>query len=88
MKFFKKQGPLKIEKQDALVLINFLVRANLKKLQRFRRFLLKNWRTNVRNGGDEMFGKWETKCSAFRRTKVRRKSPAAYQEAQIKKKNT
>ena len=35
--------------------------------------------------GDEMFGKWETKCSAFRRTKVRRKSPAAYQEAQIKK---
>ena len=34
--------------------------------------------------GDEMFGKWETKCSAFRRTKVRRKSPAAYQEAQIK----
>ena len=36
--------------------------------------------------GDEMFGKWETKCSAFRRTKVRRKSPAAYQEAQIKNK--
>ena len=35
--------------------------------------------------GDEMFGKWETKCSEFRRTKVRRKSPAAYQEAQIKK---
>ena len=36
--------------------------------------------------GDEMFGKWDTKCSAFRRTKVRRKSPAADQEAQIKKK--
>ena len=36
--------------------------------------------------GDEMFGKWETKCSAFRRTKVWRKSPAAYQETQIKKK--
>ena len=36
--------------------------------------------------GDEMFGKWETKCSAYRRTKVRRKTPAAYQEAQIKKK--
>ena len=36
--------------------------------------------------GDEMFGKWETKCSEFRRTKVWRKSPAAYQEAQIKKK--
>ena len=35
--------------------------------------------------GDKMFGEWETKCSAFRRTKVRRKSPAAYQEAQIKK---
>ena len=35
--------------------------------------------------GDEMFGKWETKCPAFWRTKVRRKSPAAYQEAQIKK---
>ena len=35
--------------------------------------------------GDEMFGKWETKCLAFRRTKVRRKSPAAYQEAQIQK---
>ena len=36
--------------------------------------------------GDEMFGKWETKCSEFRRTKVRRKSLAANQEAQIKKK--
>ena len=36
--------------------------------------------------GDEIFGKWETKCSEFRRTKVRRKSTAAYQEAQIKKK--
>ena len=36
--------------------------------------------------GDEMFGKWETKCSAFERTKVRQKSPAACQEAQIKKK--
>ena len=36
--------------------------------------------------GDEMFGKWETKCLEFRRTKVQRKSPAAYQEAQIKKK--
>ena len=36
--------------------------------------------------GDEILGKWETKCWAFRRTKVRRKSPAAYQEAQIKKK--
>ena len=33
-----------------------------------------------------MFGKWETKCTAFRRTKVWQKSPAAYQEAQIKKK--
>ena len=33
-----------------------------------------------------MLGKWETKCLAFRRTKVPRKSPAAYQEAQIKKK--
>ena len=32
--------------------------------------------------GDEMLGKWETKCSAFRRPKVRRKSPAAYREAQ------
>ena len=36
--------------------------------------------------GDEMLGKFETKCSAFRITKVRRKSPEAYQEAQIKKK--
>ena len=36
--------------------------------------------------GDEMFGKWETKCLAFRRTKVWQKSPAAYQEAQIKNK--
>ena len=36
--------------------------------------------------GDEMLGNWETKCSAFRRTKVRRKSPAVFQEAQIKKK--
>ena len=35
-----------------------------------------------------MFGKLETKCSEFRRTKVWRKSPAAYQEAQIKEKNT
>ena len=33
-----------------------------------------------------MFGKWETRCSEFRRTKVWRKSPAAYQEALIKKK--
>ena len=37
--------------------------------------------------GDEMFGKWETKCSVFRIPKVRLKSPEAYQEAQIKKKN-
>ena len=36
--------------------------------------------------GDEMAGKWETNCSAFQRTKVRRKSPAAYQEAHVKKK--
>ena len=36
--------------------------------------------------GDEMLGKCETKCSALRRTKVRRKSTAAFQEAQIKKK--
>ena len=36
--------------------------------------------------GDEMLGYWENKCSAFGRTKVRRKSPAANQEAQIKKK--
>ena len=51
------------------------------------------WRLNVRyvgeqmfGMGDEMFGKLETKCSAFRRTKPRRKYPAAYQEALIKKK--
>ena len=36
--------------------------------------------------GDEMLGKSETKCSAFGRTKVRRKSTAVYQEAHIKKK--
>ena len=34
--------------------------------------------------GDERLGNWEKKYSAFGRTKVRRKSPAAYQEAQIK----
>ena len=32
-----------------------------------------------------MLGNWENKCLVFGRTKVRRKSPAAYQEAQIKK---
>ena len=36
--------------------------------------------------GDEMFGNGENKCPAFGRTKVRQKSPAAYQEAQIKEK--
>ena len=36
--------------------------------------------------GDEMLGKWETKYSVFRRTKVRRKCPAVYQKAQMKKK--
>ena len=35
--------------------------------------------------GDEMLGNWENKCSAFGRTKVRRKSPAVYQTTQIKK---
>ena len=33
-----------------------------------------------------MLGNWENKCSAFGRTKVWRKSPTAYQEAQIKNK--
>ena len=32
-----------------------------------------------------MLGKWETKCLGFWRQKCPRKSPAAYQEAQIKK---
>ena len=36
--------------------------------------------------GDEMFGKWETKCSAFWKPKVQQKSPAAYQEDHVKKK--
>ena len=35
--------------------------------------------------GDEMLGNWENKCSVYVRTKVRQKSTAAYQEAQIKK---
>ena len=37
--------------------------------------------------GDEMLGNWENICSAFWRPKVRQKSPAAYQEAEIKIKN-
>ena len=32
-----------------------------------------------------MLGNWEKKCSAFGRTKVGQKSPAACQEALIKK---
>ena len=36
--------------------------------------------------GDEMFGNGENKCPAFGRTKLWPKSPAAYQEGQIKKK--
>ena len=34
---------------------------------------------------EDDIGNWENKCSAFGRTKVWRKSPAAYQESQIKK---
>ena len=53
----------------------------------FPPFFFKELEYKCLERGDETLDNWENKCSAFGRTKVRRKSPAAYQEAQIKKKN-
>ena len=35
--------------------------------------------------GDKIFGNWEIKCSAIRRTKVWQKSPAAYRKLRSRK---